>query len=197
MMQRIPRASAPRAKRTMRSGVRCADTMVTSCGTPRDSRTSVAARIVGRSESEPIITATSGDLLGAPSSPTKSSTPVCIYLPVRCTNRTLGGAEEDDNGRLTHQASSKVGRTSTADSHVCQLSPGPAGRLPVPMRGGATHRLPTKSAHAPDPGETTKSRANGLGHEPSTSTALPEPLPCPRRLSLHPCTHASQQGERT
>mmetsp|Transcript_9410 Transcript_9410/g.31879 ORF Transcript_9410/g.31879 Transcript_9410/m.31879 type:complete len:254 (-) Transcript_9410:364-1125(-) len=55
-----PRSRASLAYETRRSGVRCAETMVTSKGTPKCCRTSAAPFIVGRSESEPMMTPTTG-----------------------------------------------------------------------------------------------------------------------------------------
>mmetsp|Transcript_3420 Transcript_3420/g.13818 ORF Transcript_3420/g.13818 Transcript_3420/m.13818 type:complete len:268 (+) Transcript_3420:190-993(+) len=60
MMQRRPRAAAERAYSNMRSGVRCALTMVTSQPTPSSSSASAAARMVGRSLSLPIMMPTMG-----------------------------------------------------------------------------------------------------------------------------------------
>lgn len=48
------------AKETIRSGVRCADTIVNSKGTLNERRISAAGFMTGRSESEPIIIATTG-----------------------------------------------------------------------------------------------------------------------------------------
>lgn len=53
------------------SGVLCAETIVSSYGTPNCSKTSAAARIVGRSESLPMMTLTTGC---GPLSVTSSST---------------------------------------------------------------------------------------------------------------------------
>mmetsp|Transcript_41696 Transcript_41696/g.91533 ORF Transcript_41696/g.91533 Transcript_41696/m.91533 type:complete len:244 (+) Transcript_41696:443-1174(+) len=76
MMTRSPRCSALVAYWYSRCGVRCAETMVSSKGTPKCSRISAAARIVGKSESEPMITPTSGVapvVLVEPSSSTRSA----------------------------------------------------------------------------------------------------------------------------
>mmetsp|Transcript_8662 Transcript_8662/g.22841 ORF Transcript_8662/g.22841 Transcript_8662/m.22841 type:complete len:255 (-) Transcript_8662:748-1512(-) len=58
MIARKPRCSAVAEYSYRRWGVRWADTMVSSKGTPNSVSTSAAARIVGRSESEPMITPT-------------------------------------------------------------------------------------------------------------------------------------------
>src|SRR5438552_2656132 len=55
-----PRPAAPRAYSIITSGVRCADTIRTSCATPNSTSTSIAPCIVGRSESLPMITPTRG-----------------------------------------------------------------------------------------------------------------------------------------
>mmetsp|Transcript_28623 Transcript_28623/g.80000 ORF Transcript_28623/g.80000 Transcript_28623/m.80000 type:complete len:238 (-) Transcript_28623:761-1474(-) len=60
MMTRMPRLWASRAKSNIREGVLCADTIVTSHGTPKSSSTSAAAPMTGRSESDPMITETWG-----------------------------------------------------------------------------------------------------------------------------------------
>ena len=62
MITRRPRSAAERAYSVMTSGVRCAETMRTSWGTPKSVSTSIAACITGRSESLPMITPTSGGL---------------------------------------------------------------------------------------------------------------------------------------
>lgn len=60
MMHLSPLPAASRAYWTMRSGVRCADTTVSSYGTSNFSSICAAAAIVGRSESEPMMMPTSG-----------------------------------------------------------------------------------------------------------------------------------------
>lgn len=57
---RMPRSAAPRANRDILSGVRCADTTSASNGMPSSARMSAAARIVGQSESDPMMIETSG-----------------------------------------------------------------------------------------------------------------------------------------
>ena len=49
----------------MRAGVRCAETTVSSNGTPNFSRISAASFIVGRSESLPMMIPTSGGTAGS------------------------------------------------------------------------------------------------------------------------------------
>ncbi len=56
----IPRPCALEAKSTIRFGVLCALTMVTSTGIPNSFRISTASCIICRSESLPIITLTNG-----------------------------------------------------------------------------------------------------------------------------------------
>src|SRR5882724_4456756 len=56
----MPRASAPEANSANQAGVRCAETMRHSCGTPNRVSTSSAWRIVSQSDLLPMITATSG-----------------------------------------------------------------------------------------------------------------------------------------
>ena len=60
MITRSPRSAAVRAYSNITSGVRCADTMRTSCGTPNSASTSTAPCMTSRSESLPMITPTSG-----------------------------------------------------------------------------------------------------------------------------------------
>ena len=55
-----PRTAAPSANATISLGVRCAESTRTSQATPSRSSTSTAGCIVGRSESLPITTATTG-----------------------------------------------------------------------------------------------------------------------------------------
>jgi hypothetical protein len=55
-----PFATADEANSVMRSGVRCAEVMVTWKGMPRAVRSSRPGFRTGRSESEPIVTATRG-----------------------------------------------------------------------------------------------------------------------------------------
>mmetsp|Transcript_21832 Transcript_21832/g.49722 ORF Transcript_21832/g.49722 Transcript_21832/m.49722 type:complete len:225 (+) Transcript_21832:141-815(+) len=68
-----PRLSADLAYCTIRSGVRCAETTVHSKGMSSFFNTSQASFMHGRSLSDPIMTPTSGELLGMPI-PTRSST---------------------------------------------------------------------------------------------------------------------------
>ena len=56
----MPRRWAEEANSIRRCGVRCAETMVTSTGMSKDSRNSAAARMTGRSLSEPMMTLTTG-----------------------------------------------------------------------------------------------------------------------------------------
>src|SRR5690348_13955722 len=60
MMTSIPRDSADLANSKSRSGVRCAETILVSCGTSNSVRISDAALIVSQSDLLPIITATKG-----------------------------------------------------------------------------------------------------------------------------------------
>ena len=55
MMARKPRVCALLAYSFIRSGVLCAEMTVTSQPMPKDSRTSAAALIVGKSLSEPMM----------------------------------------------------------------------------------------------------------------------------------------------
>mmetsp|Transcript_28814 Transcript_28814/g.85272 ORF Transcript_28814/g.85272 Transcript_28814/m.85272 type:complete len:220 (-) Transcript_28814:1395-2054(-) len=55
MMALSPRAAAVLAYSIIRSGVRCADTTVSSSGTPNSSSTAAAAFMVARSESDPMM----------------------------------------------------------------------------------------------------------------------------------------------
>src|ERR1700687_4762685 len=55
----MPRDSAVSAYSNSRSGVRCADTIFVSCGTPRASRSCAACCMVSQSDLEPIISPTS------------------------------------------------------------------------------------------------------------------------------------------
>lgn len=55
MITLIPRSAAPRAYSSIRSGVRWADTTVTSHATPKSSSTAAASAMTGRSESEPMM----------------------------------------------------------------------------------------------------------------------------------------------
>lgn len=64
----MPRECAERAYSSMRSGVLCAETTVTSAGTPKSSKTCAAARMVARSESEPMIMPTLGSEDGSTAS---------------------------------------------------------------------------------------------------------------------------------
>ena len=54
------RASAPDANSAIHTGVRCAETMCFSFGTPNRSNTSTACCIVSQSDDEPMMTATRG-----------------------------------------------------------------------------------------------------------------------------------------
>mmetsp|Transcript_14582 Transcript_14582/g.62507 ORF Transcript_14582/g.62507 Transcript_14582/m.62507 type:complete len:261 (+) Transcript_14582:141-923(+) len=75
MMHRNPRPAALLAYSNMRSGVRCAETTVTSTPMPKLSSVSAAAAIVGRSESEPMMMPTEGGgFTTAPSSPPAAAT---------------------------------------------------------------------------------------------------------------------------
>jgi hypothetical protein len=55
-----PRASAPDAYSTIQAGVRCAETTLASCGTPKRVNVSPAARIVSQSDWLPMMMPTSG-----------------------------------------------------------------------------------------------------------------------------------------
>lgn len=58
----IPRRWAVEANSNMRAGVRCAETMVSSKGTPNRSRISAHGFITDKSESLPMITDTTGSV---------------------------------------------------------------------------------------------------------------------------------------
>ena len=60
MMTSSPRVSAVMANSAIHTGVRCAETMCRSHGTPKRSRASTAWRMVSQSDEEPMMTATSG-----------------------------------------------------------------------------------------------------------------------------------------
>ena len=65
MITSRPRPSAPLAYSAIHAGVRCADTMAHSWGTPRRVSISSAWRIVSQSDLLPMMTATSGVSLTA------------------------------------------------------------------------------------------------------------------------------------
>mmetsp|Transcript_1725 Transcript_1725/g.4859 ORF Transcript_1725/g.4859 Transcript_1725/m.4859 type:complete len:298 (+) Transcript_1725:468-1361(+) len=73
MMVCKPRPLAACAYSNILCGVRCAETIVSSYGTPNWSRTSAAAFIVGRSESEPMMMPTRGAGLAAVGSPEREA----------------------------------------------------------------------------------------------------------------------------
>src|ERR1700724_2873984 len=56
----MPRASAPDAYSTIQSGVRCADTTLASCGTPKRVSISSACRMVSQSDLLPMMMPTKG-----------------------------------------------------------------------------------------------------------------------------------------
>ena len=66
IITRSPRAAADLAYSTSRSGVRCAETIVSSYGVWKRSRMRAAGNITGRSESEPMMTPTRGSLCEIP-----------------------------------------------------------------------------------------------------------------------------------
>ena len=62
MIARRPRTAACSAYWNSRSGVRCAETTCTSCGTPSRARMSAACCIVSQSDRDPITTPIRGSL---------------------------------------------------------------------------------------------------------------------------------------
>mmetsp|Transcript_12586 Transcript_12586/g.47048 ORF Transcript_12586/g.47048 Transcript_12586/m.47048 type:complete len:261 (-) Transcript_12586:1152-1934(-) len=138
MMHRKPLPDAARAYSNMRSGVRCALITVTSTPIPKDSKTSAAAAMVGKSESLPMIMPTEGGAnscaLASPLaifmswSSFATATAACVAVTVTCPifrpNRASG---------LSYQCAFAPGTTSAAPMTWCIFliasSPSPSPKM--------------------------------------------------------------------
>ncbi len=91
MMTLMPRWCAVLAYSIIRSGVLCADTTLTSHGTPNSSRICAAAFMVGRSESEPMMMPTWGWLLLGPAAAAGAAAAATLLL-VACSAAVAAGS---------------------------------------------------------------------------------------------------------